>query len=271
MLEFAVIDTSGKYRYLAKEGHKVIYANGFDSITDLVTSACCDGVGMNIEGSNKPSRLMQLKIVPGGDNPELGRQALFDLMPVGVKKRWIISTDFEDYYIYATATAFEVSPFSEQLQVQTVTVTLTAEDPLFYSLKSTAYTKTISQSSPAVFNITNNGETVGFRLTVETDLQNQNSLREVTVKADSKSLKFTNSINALGSYMIISTLKNQKSAILYTKTGNSFASRNVMGLRVDGSTFPQLRGHSNNTVTVSVTGTGSGTAKLQYRSGYDFI
>ena len=168
--------------------------------------------------------------------------------------------------------AFEVNPFSEQLQRQTVTVTLTAEDPNFYLLTPNSITKNISEVSPAVFTISNDGETVGFKLTVKTDAQNTNSLRNVTVKVGDKTLSFTNNINALGSYMVISTVKNSKSATLYTKTGNtSFTAQDVMGLRVDGSTFPQLHARSSTTVTVSVNGTGAGTAKLDFRRGYDFI
>lgn len=272
MIKFGVTAPGGQYKWLTQEGHKVVYASGFDSVTNLVTTACADGVGVNTEGSNKPSRLMQLKIVPGGTDAEDGRYKLFNLIPVGTRQRYLISTDNEDYYIYATATAFEVNPFSEQLQRQTVTVTLTAEDPNFYLLTPNSITKNISEASPAVFTISNDGEAIGFKLTVKTDAQNTNSLRNVTVKVGDKTLSFTNIINALGSYMVISTVKNSKSATLYTKTGNtSFTAQDVMGLRVDGSTFPQLRARSSTTVTVSVNGTGAGTAKLDFRRGYDFI
>lgn len=271
MIRFGITASGGQYKWLDQEGHKVIFASGFDSVTELVTSACANGVGVNIEGDSKPSRIMQLKIVPGGEDIEDGRYKLFSLMPCGAERRFLISTGSEDYYIYATVTAFEVSPFSEQVQKQIVTVTLTAADPLFYLLTSVSTTKTISATSPAVFNCINDGEATGFKLTVKTDASSTNSMINPTVTLGSDTLKFILNIPSSGGSLIINTVKGSKSAKLtYVAAGGTVVS-DVIPKRADGSTFIQLLAHSTSKLTVSVGGTGTGTAKLEYKKCFDFI
>lgn len=270
MIRFGVTLPSGQRKWLGEEGHKVIFASGFDSVTELATSACANGVGVNIEGDSKPSRIMQLKIVPGGNDAEDGRYKLFNLMPSGTERRFLIRTDVEDYYIYATVTAFEVSPFSEQVQKQVVTVTLTATDPLFYLLTPTSETKTISATSPAVFSCNNDGEATGFKLTVKTNTTSSNSMMNPIVKLGSDTLKFILNISTGGS-LIINTVKGSKSAKLtYSAAGGTVVS-DVIPKRADGSTFIQLPARSVSKLTVNVEGTGTGTAKLEYKQCFDFI